>query len=1178
MKTIRTFLIGMVITFSLAASLLFLHAQEAAMPVQGGAVSTVDWNTASDLQVMLQAVEMTPETSADSLPRSGNFFSAQHAPGSAQPWPPLPSSFGLPAWNLGDGFYLLDDQAVDYSLPMSSRMAGSRMSMDAPDFDDIGGGGGTNDFYSDSFNYTLPTNGLWLTITNVSNGLAWLNLHGATDSVYEVFSKTDLTASAWSIETELWPTDTNSMPFTVPMLNRTNLFVWARDWTGVTSGGNTTPDWWLWEYFGTTAMSDTNLDSIGQQVIIDYQNGIDPNIIFFSLQFPDKVRTGATNGAVVIHGGQPSYEAVLVNDTNTADAVWQPYTGTNIPVYLYSGNGTYTVSVGLRGLPTNATTTWVETQVTLFQPPALALVVTNPVSATVSTPLIQLQGVVNETLSSLTYDVSNALGVVTNQQGYWTPAFFDTNALDFTTNTFQCYDVHLTNGLNTITLHTTDLAGNSTTNSVSYTLDNSGDHTAPVLTVLWPQSGTQISGSNFTLQAQMDDATATVAATMADTNGDTNIVQGLVERNGTVWIRDLPLAAGTNILTLTATDAAGNTSTTNLTLVQSGVLVTMDTLPSSQLNQSSVNVTGTINAPGYCVWVNGIQADLDDDAGTWEADGVAVSPTGTALFDVEIYVGDPVKVGSQIFSMAQPAFVSLMSYVKHYYDNDTLYNYCGKGVVTPGKTKETANWAYASGGMDSRSYNGFNGDCAPYNYSYADSLAGGYNGYAPAWEIKDTTQNSYYPPYWVYYYYPGIWTYISAYNIGHSTTDAHARVMVVPSGQQSIGQTALYLVQAQVINEDSGLQLPGSQVQIRGQTLTDVANSDGSVWSDALVSGVAGAPLPVTPSAAGNISFNGMQAMNFRLTVVSNSAVQINGTTNWATVKTPTNDYVTVQVMVDHASDAVLAGLTNVIQWTGGMAVPGNPLQRQVSKAVSTNVIVTASLGGSVSASVKVWVIWANLTVKVSGTLDPDDKAAVLTNGCWPIPSLSSWGLGGGNGLGPIDTLSNTNLNFAFTIGRMEAKAILLPAGIGNLLPNNWDMKRTRVVIAWDNGGSYLYGSTNNAWQSQPAVYNPPPGVYDANNPTTKYLSPVNGDIFALDVPGCSIDIAGTGIFHTSEVYDNFYQYVTVNIGNVNITCSDTNFWSYEAQVDVDATNKVQLNSLTNSLITLPSSPHYTHR
>lgn len=314
-------------------------------------------------------------------------------------------------------------------------------------------------------------------------------------------------------------------------------------------------------------------------------------------------------------------------------------------------------------------------------------------------------------------------------------------------------------------------------------------------------------------------------------------------------------------------------------------------------------------------------------------------------------------------------------------------------------------------------------------------------------------------------------------------------------------------------------------------------------------------------------SFN-PQAMNFLLTVVSNSAVQINGTTNWAAVEA-TNDYVIVQAMLSMTNDYILTNVAANIQWSGGEAVSGNPLQRRVSKATPAETAVTASLGSS-SVSINVWVIWANLTIKVNGTLDPDDKAAVLNSldNNWPAI------LGGGNNLGTLDCLSNPSLTYSYTIGKMEAKAVLQPIGIGNLLTTNWDMKRTRVVIAWDNGGNYNSG----VWESGPTISNPLPGVDDANNADDKYLNPANGDIFGLDAPGCSEHFSGTFIIHTSECYDDFYQYVTVNLGNGDQTCSDTNTWSYTAQVDVDATNKVQLNALSTSLITLPTSPNYTHR
>jgi len=194
MKTIRHLLIGSIITGGLAASLHFLYAQEVTNPVQGGAVSQ-DVNSLSDMQVMLQAVEMMPAVSADSLPRFGTFYSAQHAPGTRQAWPPMPSNARqVPVWDLGDGIYLMADQEVDYSAPlMSSRMAGGRM-MDglAPPGD---GNYGTSDY---EFTFTAPvytTNDLWLKITGKTNATALLTIHppwNVTNGVYDLYYRTNL--------------------------------------------------------------------------------------------------------------------------------------------------------------------------------------------------------------------------------------------------------------------------------------------------------------------------------------------------------------------------------------------------------------------------------------------------------------------------------------------------------------------------------------------------------------------------------------------------------------------------------------------------------------------------------------------------------------------------------------------------------------------------------------------------------------------------------------------------------------------------------------------------------------------------------------------------------------------------------------------------------------------------
>jgi hypothetical protein len=115
MKPIRNFLIGIFFGGGLIVGLHLLHAQGTATLMQGGTGSTVNWNTASDLEVMLQAIESVPPAPATSAPRFGTFYSAQHAPGTRLAWPPLPGNvYQLPVWNLGDGIVLLDDRTVNY--------------------------------------------------------------------------------------------------------------------------------------------------------------------------------------------------------------------------------------------------------------------------------------------------------------------------------------------------------------------------------------------------------------------------------------------------------------------------------------------------------------------------------------------------------------------------------------------------------------------------------------------------------------------------------------------------------------------------------------------------------------------------------------------------------------------------------------------------------------------------------------------------------------------------------------------------------------------------------------------------------------------------------------------------------------------------------------------------------
>jgi uncharacterized Zn-binding protein involved in type VI secretion len=194
--------------------------------------------------------------------------------------------------------------------------------------------------------------------------------------------------------------------------------------------------------------------------------------------------------------------------------------------------------------------------------------------------------------------------------------------------------------MNLVTLHATDLAGNQTLTNFTFTLDYSHKTNAPAIQLAWPQDGGRIGAGSFTLRGVTDDPTASVQAQVTGSDGIPHTFLGLVERAGAFWVDNIALAGGTNVVALTLSDAVGHSSSTNVSVVQSTVLLTMSPVnPASQLWQPSVSVSGKISDPSYAVWVNGVKATNPGD-GTWTAANVPVNPGGAAVFQMNAYSPD----------------------------------------------------------------------------------------------------------------------------------------------------------------------------------------------------------------------------------------------------------------------------------------------------------------------------------------------------------------------------------------------------------------------------------------------------------------------------------------------------------------------------------------------------------
>lgn len=560
----------------------------------------------------------------DQLPQNGLFYSLAHS--NSPPWPCFPPpdrGFDVQVYALGNGAFLVDDSSV---AEQRQSQYGLTSPMDDPS--GSGGGGANSPSYSQ-----FTTNDLWLEILsfNDTNSSASLVMHSPTPGVFDLFFTTNIGPAAWYWIARGLPGQSN---FTEVNLPATTGFFIAANTNGLDANGLTTayrglvggtntlsedlygsgmPDAWQIENFGDLSQSPNgDYDGDGTDNLQEYLDGTDPNKINFSVAPATQyVNSTPVPLQITVANGVPAGMAVLVDSTNFATASWTNYSS-NPAVDLGAAQGWHQVWVGLRGRMATSAQTWAGTRVKLDQTPPM-LVITNPASRLLWVPVIQLQGYCPESLVGLTYDLTNAVGLVTNRPVFVLGQFYDTNVYDFTTNYFQAFDVPLTNGANTITLHATDLAGNTTATNFTFTLDYSSKTNPPTLTLAWPQNGTRVGDSLFTCRGSVSDPTAQVTAQVVGGGGATNVVTGRVGRDGNFWVEDVPLAAGTNLLSLAVTDAVGNVCSTNITVVQSEATLTIEYagLPSEEAG-------GLVSDPTASVWVNGVQATNFGD-GSWEA-------------------------------------------------------------------------------------------------------------------------------------------------------------------------------------------------------------------------------------------------------------------------------------------------------------------------------------------------------------------------------------------------------------------------------------------------------------------------------------------------------------------------------------------------------------------------------
>ena len=361
------------------------------------------------------------------------------------------------------------------------------------------------------------------------------------------------------------------------------------------------------------------------------------------VRFPSTY-TSLSTASPIITGGPTATMAILI-DPSASDfdnATWVPFESSP-SVSLGAGDGHRDVWFGFRSVElTEAFTYWSKVPIIVdTAPPSIA-----PVSQifNVTSPLLQLNGACNEAVASVTYDLVNSGGQVSGQRGFITQESYDRNTLVTTMAQFSCYDLHLEPGANIITLHVTDKAGNTAAATYTYQLNTAQDSMSPIINVDFPKNNMALGGEAFELLGHVDDGATTVSATVVSDNNIPVSRNAVVSRDGKFRVKDLPLSGSSAVVTVNATDAAGNIATATLNVLKSALKIKVDPIPQSQLRLAKIRVTGTINSSSHHIIVNGITASppyqqdgLDPTLYHWTAVNVPVARSSSIELSVEAW-------------------------------------------------------------------------------------------------------------------------------------------------------------------------------------------------------------------------------------------------------------------------------------------------------------------------------------------------------------------------------------------------------------------------------------------------------------------------------------------------------------------------------------------------------------
>ena len=329
--------------------------------------------------------------------------------------------------------------------------------------------------------------------------------------------------------------------------------------------------------------------------------------------------------------------AVLVGNTNFAAAEWTPF-ATNVTIDLGPGGGFKDIWFGFRGRHTRGLPAGRDKDAEIVRPwkifvdaTPMEFHLTAPTNAVVTSPVVQIEGYWTKPVLRVFCDLTNAKGVARLEDTYVTGRTTHRGVIMESTNWIACFDVPLAHGTNLFSMKAEDRKERLWTNTFQLVFNLALLTNPPTVKLLWPRDGEIIGGESVTLQGMTSDPSGTISAVITPDVGESENVEGLIERDGLFWLDDIPLTGTNHTLKITMIDAAGNTTKTNITLIRSSLRITIDPVPDDELAKPTATVTGFISSKDHTVWVNGVRSTVGAN-GKWTATNVPVPSGGMATF------------------------------------------------------------------------------------------------------------------------------------------------------------------------------------------------------------------------------------------------------------------------------------------------------------------------------------------------------------------------------------------------------------------------------------------------------------------------------------------------------------------------------------------------------------------